>query len=683
MATLPSEIAELVRSRAGGNPFFAEELMYALRDSGLVTIEGTGDETRCIINGDLNQAAHTLPETIEGIILSRIDRLPPEQQLTLKIAAVIGRTFAFPALHTMLHAQMDITDRMLKNYLDDLVHLDLTPLEAPEPELTYIFKHIITQEVAYETLLYAQRRELHGAVATWYEQQFSTNEGTEAHQDTPDSPLAPYYPLLVYHWGRADEPEQERRYALLAGHWAAAQFANEEAVSYFTRAIELTAEEDFDSHYELLLAREVVNDLLGDREAQSGDLDSIHLLIKNSTDQRKKAELALRQANYFEVTSDYPEALRSAKEAINYANQINDIAVEAEGYIVLGKSLWRQGEYAAAHQPLEHSLGLSKQAGTIEYRAKGLYYLGHIHLYQGDYTNSQTYYSQALNLFQSIHHYPGEADSLSMLGVIRSELGDYLAASDYSEQAITICQTIGDLRGEVIILGNLGNVYWLLGDYKTAQDYQQRTYEINLIINDSWGEAFSLTNLALIHYSLSEYEKARKKSEQALEIQKRIGDRSGQGYSLTYLGLALTGIKQYEVAIQANNDAIAIRKDLGQNSLTVDNTACLAEIALATNNGTEAQAYANEILKWFDEHGADGVEFPLQAQLTCYEVLTKTNYSDTQDVPQAKKLLDQAYHTLMEQADNISDHAIRDGFLNNDKTNRTLTEAWQARNASN
>ena len=66
--------------------------------------------------------------------------------MTLKVAAVIGRTFIYTALHQTLDAHMTVSDHVLKNYLDDLTDLDLTPLEAPEPELTYIFKHIIIKD---------------------------------------------------------------------------------------------------------------------------------------------------------------------------------------------------------------------------------------------------------------------------------------------------------------------------------------------------------------------------------------------------------------------------------------------------------------------------------------------------------------------------------------------------------
>jgi len=115
---LPEPVADLVTTRADGNPFFATELVYALRDSDLIAVQEIDGQKVCVINRDLAEAAQKLPDTIEGIVLSRLDRLPPEKQLTLKVAAVIGRTFAFPTLHDTLGEHLEIPEYEGKIPLD-------------------------------------------------------------------------------------------------------------------------------------------------------------------------------------------------------------------------------------------------------------------------------------------------------------------------------------------------------------------------------------------------------------------------------------------------------------------------------------------------------------------------------------------------------------------------------------
>lgn len=675
---LPKAVADLLCSRAAGNPFFAEELVHTLRDTELISIVEEDGVKKCVVHRDLTRAAQTLPDTIEGIVLSRIDRLPPEKQLTLKVAAVIGRTFAFPTLHDTLGKHMEISHRLLQGYLVDLAQQDFTPLEASEPELTYIFKHIITQEVAYETLLFAQRRQLHTAVARWYENKYGQGRQSPA-AETLDTPLAPYYPLLAYHWHRAENREKERIFARLAGQWAAAQFANEEAVGYFSRALQLTPDADQEARYKLLLAREAVNDLRGEREAQAEDLAMLLALAEGMDNGRYRAQAALRQASYFEATSDYDAALNAANQAVSHALQTRETASETEAYISWGRVLWRQGEYEPARMKLSRALELAQQNQYPQSQAKSLNTLGHVHLFQGDYPEAEAHYRQALDIYCGAGQRQGEADISSNLGVIYYDLGDYLNARDHDEKALAIYQAIGDRRGETIVLSNLGVLYCDLGDYEAARDYHQQALEIRLIIGDRQGEATSLVNLGLVNHLLGDNEASRQNCKQALLIQEEIGDRRGQGYSLTYLGLALTELGELEAATDAFAKAMLLRREIGQTPLAIDDLAGLARVALAQGRTRQAYEHVQEILTWLAENGPEGIEYPLQVNLTCYEVLLAVGDGETAVHQQARTLLTQMRDELLEKAASIKDKTIRQKFLSNVATNRTILKTWESR----
>lgn len=223
---LPEPVAALIQEKAEGHPFFSEELAYALRDSGLIHIvpNGGGPAT-CLLSpdaGDLHELS--FPDTVQGVIISRIDRLSPTQQLTLKVASVIGRTFAERLLRDIYPIEAD--KPALADTLRTLEQLDLTLLERPEPELTYVFKHIITQEVAYNLMLFSQRRQLHRAVAEWYE-------------TTHAADLSPYYALLAHHWQGADEVAKVIDYLEKAGEQALRSYANREALDFFAQALAL------------------------------------------------------------------------------------------------------------------------------------------------------------------------------------------------------------------------------------------------------------------------------------------------------------------------------------------------------------------------------------------------------------------------------------------------------------
>ncbi|MFL6251513.1 MAG: ATP-binding protein, partial [Actinomycetes bacterium] len=218
---LPEPVAALIHERAQGNPFFSEELAYALRDAGLLRISD-GICTIAPDAGDLSSLS--VPDTMQGVVAARIDRLPPGQELTLKVASVIGRLFAFRLLRDVHPIEADRGG--LRGYLDDLQRQDFMVLDTPEPDLAYLFKHIVTQEVAYSLLPYAQRRQLHRAVAEWYEQ-------------TQADDLASLYPLLAHHWGRAEEPTNTLAYLELAGEQALRAGAYQEAVDFLGDALSL------------------------------------------------------------------------------------------------------------------------------------------------------------------------------------------------------------------------------------------------------------------------------------------------------------------------------------------------------------------------------------------------------------------------------------------------------------
>jgi hypothetical protein len=225
ISTLPEPVAALIEQRAGGNPFFSEELASALRDAGLILIT----EGVCQIApgaGDLGGL--TLPDTVQGVIASRIDRLMPSHQLTLKVASVIGRVFAYRILRE-IHP-VDADKPYLRDYLDALQRLDITQIDSSEPDLTYLFKHAIIQEVAYNLMLFGQRRQLHRAAAECFERAQAEN-------------LTSFYPLLAYHWGKAEVPAKTIEYSAKAGEQALNSGAYREAVLFLNEALTIDARE--------------------------------------------------------------------------------------------------------------------------------------------------------------------------------------------------------------------------------------------------------------------------------------------------------------------------------------------------------------------------------------------------------------------------------------------------------
>ncbi|OJH41503.1 AAA family ATPase [Cystobacter ferrugineus] len=219
---LSAPLAAFIHEKAEGHPFFSEELAYVLRDKELLVTEA-GEcrfSARATASGPIS-----LPSTLEGLITSRIDRLSPTEQLTLKAASVIGRVFHYGTLRD-IHP-IDDAKPSLGAQLEQLGRLDLTALHQLLPDDTsYLFKHVITQQVTYNLLLFEQRRQLHEAVARWYERTFAED-------------LSPYYALLAHHWLNADVKAKAIDMLEKAGEQAFQANACHEALGFFSKALEL------------------------------------------------------------------------------------------------------------------------------------------------------------------------------------------------------------------------------------------------------------------------------------------------------------------------------------------------------------------------------------------------------------------------------------------------------------
>jgi predicted ATPase/class 3 adenylate cyclase len=442
---LPVSVSKLAEERSEGNPFFAEELADMLLDHGLIERVEENGAWVCVIRKDLAQAEAALPGTLQGLILSRIDRLPPEKQFTLKVAAVLGRTFTCSPLFETVNRFMKLPLPALQAHLDDLTQHHLTQLEAPEPELTYIFKHIITQEVAYQTLLFAQRKQIHKAVGKWYEDKLASEKEVNGL----------YLPLLVYHFHQADEPENERKFARLAGEQAVKQYANAEAVKYLSRALELTAEEDLANRIELLLLRENVYNSQGARAAQAHDLAVLEALTLQKGEPALQAETALRKA-WFEIeTNNYEAAQATAREAARLAQEAGDTFRMAKAYMRIGSALRYQAKYAEARQIIGQALALAEKARFTEIERSCFSNLGVISDLSGDSPQAQAYLERFLELSRQAKDRADESTALNNLGVVVWRKGDLPKAQELFEQSLFIDREIGKRTGEGMCLGNL------------------------------------------------------------------------------------------------------------------------------------------------------------------------------------------------------------------------------------
>ncbi|NTW97610.1 MAG: AAA family ATPase, partial [Oscillochloris sp.] len=209
---LPEDVVDQLVARAQGNPFFIEELLNYLHNRGLIPRNAR----------ELEQL--DLPTSLYSLILSRIDQLSESQKTTLKVASVIGRSFRAAWLWG-IHPSLGLPTKVRAD-LDTMSRMELTLIDQPDPESTYLFKHILTHGVAYESLPFETRAWLHGQVGAFIEQTYA-------------STLGPFLDLLAFHYDHSTDDEKRREYLRRAGEAAQAAYANAAAIDYYQRLLGL------------------------------------------------------------------------------------------------------------------------------------------------------------------------------------------------------------------------------------------------------------------------------------------------------------------------------------------------------------------------------------------------------------------------------------------------------------
>lgn len=667
LATLNTIITE----HSQGNPLFVEEILRTFIEDGTLLRDsrtGTWQLTRTV-------AELRVPTTVQGLLAARLDRLDPEYKQLLQHAAVIGRLFWQPLLLALVAEEADgETAAHIDDTLQQLQNRQLISRQKQSQiadDWEWAFAHVLIQEVAYHSLPKTRRQEIHRRVGQWLESQMSRPQERQV--------ITALLPLIAYHYEKGQRTAQAVQYLQQAGEYATSQFANQEAVDYFSRAINLLATVEFDQpeyrdeqRYQLLLGREAVYNLTAEREKQAADLVLLQKTADKLNNHEYRVEGALRFAAYYEAISDFSAALFAAKEAVKWADEAGSDHLLIKGLDACGLALWRQGAFREARTYLQQALDLVRREEAPADLARILHSLGTVLNYLGEHQIGRDYLEQALTIRRQLGDLRGEAISLNNLVSVYYSLGDFLKAKVCCEEALNIHRTVGHPRVEADTLTNLAGIHHLLGNLATAREHHMQALALYWELKDRNGESLASNNLALVLYDLAEYRLAQEYARRAVSVARNIGDKEGEGFALTALGLALEGLEQWGAATQAYEDALAIRRQIGQEGYAVDDLAGLARVAWKQANLEEAAQFIDEAMDWIGQHGVQGIEYPLRVCLTAYEVLWACGREN-----EAQGVLVEAHTLLQDQAAEIGDEAAQAIFLEKVPVHNQLCHYFQ------
>jgi class 3 adenylate cyclase/tetratricopeptide (TPR) repeat protein len=427
---LPLEVIEQILARTEGVPLFTEELTKTVLESRLLGDVGN----RYVLAGPLPPLA--IPATLHDSLMARLDRLAAVKEVA-QIGACLGREFD----HELLSAVVPLPKAELAAALDQLVAAELVFRRGVPPAATYIFKHALVRDAAYESLLRKRRRTLHACIASAIETRFAQTLDAQ-----PE--------LVARHFSEAGLPEKAIGYWLQAGRLAAARSANVEAIAHLRAA--LASINDLPPgasrlRWELSLQLALGGPLIATKGFASSDVETAYQRAQDlSRELGHDTDLftALRGLGFVHhVRGDLRQSMREFPEAIDLARRIGEPSLLVQAYHFAGVSTFHLGAFQTAHDWLRQSLETGNSHGRYHSEVYGINmgvfchaYIGHCDWHLGYLDRALKTAEEALSVAREVSHPFSIALALAYLAMLHQFRREPEAALRTAEEARGLCQ---------------------------------------------------------------------------------------------------------------------------------------------------------------------------------------------------------------------------------------------------
>lgn len=578
---LPDPLHTTILERSEGNPYFIEEFIRMLIEQDYLQHR----QGRWEINDDLSFGDIPFPSSLETLIRSRIDALPPELKQLIECAAVIGAPFETSLLESIPElSNVKAGLRRLESRL--LIH------RGAEAE-QWAFNHSMIETVVYSAMLRAKRKVLHRQVAQALEARWAGAEVDHAEE-------------LAYHFTQADESAQAFIYLVTAGERAAAQYANEEAVGYFEQAAQqLSAHPTATDNLRWRLSAG-----LGDAYRALGQYADAKSVLKIGLSLVESEGLSdrLRAGLYRRLgeTSRMQGAMEVAQEHFTTALAILDPPADretkTEAARILTGMAWvhfLQGRFDRAREACEASLEYAQSAGELNALARAENLLGGVYLRQNKWAAASHHTTQAMILREQTGYTWGVASTLSNLGVLSVRAGQWDKARSFFERSLALRQEMGDVEGMALLHNNLAMLVLDQGDLDLAERHFRESLEIAEPFKIGFHTANSKMGLARTLLKKGESEAAQETLTAGLAQAEAIGSQNIVAEAYRVQAEILLEGPALSETLAAAERAVSLAADTGDRSLEAAAWRVLSAIELQRENAQaarEALAKAQQVL---------------------------------------------------------------------------------------
>jgi predicted ATPase len=542
------EIRDLILKRADGNPLFMEEFTHSLIENGTIRKR----DYEYVLDRKVSDIQ--IPDTLQGIIAARMDRLEENLKQTMQVASVIGREFAFRILQTITDMRVE-----LKSSLINLQGLEFIYEKSLFPDLEYIFKHALTQEVAYNSLLVTRRKEIHEKVGKAIEQIYVDR-------------LAEFYEILAYQYSKSGNLEKAYKYSKLSGEKAVVNFSNLEAYDFYKQAINALAklpqtEDNKKKQVDICIAATDTSWVLGYPEDSIQIIKEGARLAKELSDDKNLARFNVYRGLYHLIKGDPLEGIRYTEIGFKQAQRTQNLELVASltsNIAVLYNAIGQYSKTAEIAPQVIRSIEEAKKETEIsvsQFKAYSVL-IAHYGLSigcLGNFVEGFNQFKKGLKFSMSI----GSVSDLALLewfcGWILFIKGDGEKAVKHMKKSLEYTEKGGVLLFSGLVSSFLGAGYYLKGDLEKARNFIERGIKIHIDINRMALFSFSYLLLGMVEFDSGDFKSAKNYTDKAVTLSQKCDERQFEGLSRIWLGKILHNVDSSQIDKAEENILQGIR----------------------------------------------------------------------------------------------------------------------------